>query len=510
MGNNNHSFTVLSARGIIKRYESLLANDHINFDIKNFEVHALLGENGAGKTTLLNILYGILRPDDGFIYINGKEVKLYNTREAIIKYKIGKVSQHSDLVPTFNVLKNILYGKIPTKFGLFIDKIKSLNIFNNLCKITNFHLDPNAIVENLSVGEQQHIELLKLLYQNAEIIFLDEPSSLLTVQEVENLFKLIHSMAKEGRSIIYVTHKLDEALRCDKITVLRKGKVVLSKSRKDIDKNILLNAMFGKKIELVEKKAEIITKREPILLEVKNLCTKYLGKRSNLKNISFTLHKGEILGIAGIAGNGQKELLDVITGFEELQSGKIYLKGTNITRNVSTNWLRRKNIFAYIPEGRNEMGSFLSLPIKHNIIMGKGRKNIFFPKNLRDKRKINNFSNELINEYEIKISTINSKTSSLSGGNLQKLIVARELSINTDLFIVSQPTWGVDFKTTEFIHKVILQKAEEGKSLLLVSKDLNEILKLSDRILVIRDGKIKEVPKEKSNAEEIGKLMLGL
>jgi len=502
--------TALQAVGIVKSYDSLVANDRIDFDVRKGELHALLGENGAGKSTLLNVLYGVLKPDAGTIYVNGKKARITSTRDAILKYKIGKVSQYSDLVPSFTVGENILYGDIPNKYGFFIDRAKIKQTVGELSRATGFKLNAETIVEDLSVGEQQHIELMKLLYQDAEIIFLDEPSSLLAPQEVKKLFVLLKDLIRKGRSVIFVTHKLEEALDCDRITVLRAGRVTLTEERKEVSKDILLKAMFEEKITVASRCARQEDKKRESILEVQNLITGEGTRRGNLKNVSFTVNRGEIFGIAGIAGNGQKDILDVLTGFLQPKDGNILLKGKDITASLSPYQLRINNLLAYIPEGRRTVGSCLKLPISENLIMGVGRMSRFYPNGLRDTREIKRFSRDLIEEYGVKTAGPNAKASSLSGGNLQKMIVGRELSIETDLLIVAQPTYGLDFKTAEFVHKRLIEKAEEGKGILLISKDLDEVMKVSDRIAIIYEGELRELSCREVDLDTISRLMVGL
>jgi len=500
----------LQAIGIVKTYDSLVANDRIDFEVRKGELHALLGENGAGKSTLLNVLYGVLKPDAGTIYVNGEKARISSARDAILKYKIGKVSQYSDLVPSFTVGENILYGEIPKKYGIFIDRARINRTVSELNRATGFKLNAAALVEDLSVGEQQRIELAKLLYQDAEIIFLDEPSSLLAPREVEKLFGLLKDLIQKGRSIIFVTHKLEEALICDRVTVLRAGRVTLTEERKEVTKDILLKAMFEEKISISSRTARRNDKNREIILEVKNLITGEGDRRGNLKKVSFSVDRGEIFGIAGIAGNGQKDILDVLTGFLRPHQGKILLKGEDMTDSLSPCRWRKNNLLAYIPEGRRTVGSYLKLPVSENLIMGTGRMSRFYPHGLRDAAAISKFSRALIEEYSVKTAGPNARASSLSGGNLQKMIVARELSLDTDLLIVAQPTYGLDFKTAEFVHERLMNKAREGKAVLLVSKDLDEVMKLSDRIAIIYEGELRELSLQEVNLDTISRLMVGL
>jgi simple sugar transport system ATP-binding protein len=500
----------LRTEGLVKTFDSLVANDHIDFDVERGELHALLGENGAGKTTLLNVLYGVLKADEGDIFIDEQPARITSTHDAIVKYKIGKVSQHSDLVPTFTVAENILLRAIPKRMWFFKDKRAMKKRVAELLATTGYRLDPEALVEDLSVGEQQHVELLKVLYQDAEIIFLDEPSSLLAPQEVNELFTLLGSLVARGRSIIFVTHKLDEALKCDRITVLRNGKISLKAKTKDVTFEDLLKAMFGGKVHVSGSPRSTSDQPSEPVLEVRNLCTGTGLRRSDLKDISFAVHRGEILGIAGIAGNGQKQLLSVVTGFRAPERGQIVLNGEDVTDQSSPHFYRKKNMLAYVPEERRETASFVSLSIAENLILGEARKSQFFPGHFRDGSAIQAFSENLVREYDVRTTGISAVADSLSGGNLQKMILARELSIDTDLIIVAQPSYGLDFKTMEFVHSKLIDKKVRGKAVLLVSKDLDEIMKLSDRIAVIYEGQLKTIPREEASIETIGRMMVGM
>jgi ABC-type uncharacterized transport system ATPase subunit len=501
---------VLQARGIVKRFDSLVANDHIDFELRKGELHALLGENGAGKSTLLNVLYGVFKADGGEIYVKAEKALIHSTRDAIVKYGIGKVSQHSDLVPTFTVAENILFRHLPRKHKVFTHRVAMRKKIEELLTVTGYRLNPDAVVEHLSVGEQQNVELLKLLYQDAEIIFLDESSALLAPHEVVNLFTLLKSLTERGRSIVFVTHKLDEALLCDRITVLRNGRVSLTADRDNITHEDLLKAMFRERVEISEAASSVPSESSRPILEVRNLTTGDGKRRSDLDGVSFVLHFGEILGIAGIAGNGQKQLLDVITGFLSPRKGEVFVNGIETTRYGSPHPFRKRNLYAYVPEERRGLGSFLSLAIADNLILGEGRKAFFFPRFLRNARLIRNFAKKLIEEYDVRTTGIHALADSLSGGNLQKLIVAREFSLDTQLILVAQPSHGLDFKTTEFVHARLVDMRAHGKGILLVSKDLDEILKLSDRIAVMFEGRLRILSREETTVDRIGRMMVGL
>lgn len=500
---------ILSTEGIVKSFDGLVANDHIDFELNKGEFHALLGENGSGKSTFLNVLYGVWKRNAGNIFVKGKLARINSPVDAIENYRIGKVSQHSDLVPTFTVGENITFRNIPKRFGIFTDENAIANEVQELLKITNYNLQSTAVVETLSVGERQQIELLKVLAQDAEIILLDEISALLSPQETEQLISLLKSLTKKGRSVIFVTHKLNEALSCDRITVLRKGKVTLTANAKDVTSDSLLMAMFGQEISIDKCAISMPNEESKIVLEVKDLCTHgENGIRSNLKNISFNIRQGEIFGIAGVTGNGQMELLDALIGFLPA-SGQIIIAGENLRKNHSAHHIRKKNMIAYIPEDRCRVGSLYNLPISENMILDQGRRPVFHPNHIRRDSTIRNFAENLVSEYQVKTDSIKRRIDSLSGGNLQKTIVARELSIDATLIIAVQPSRGLDFKTTEFVHKRLTEMKEQGKAIMLVSYDLDEILKLSVRIAVMYEGSLVEVPCETST-KEISKLMVGI
>jgi len=335
---------------------------------------------------------------------------------------------------------------------------------------------------------------------------------MLAPQEVEELFSLLRSLTERGRSIIFVTHKLNEALRCDRITVLRKGKITLKAEGRDVSVEDLLAAMFTQETVIDKCLASNAHQRKEAVLQVEGICSgdgEY-RRRSDLKNVSFDVHAGEILGIAGIAGNGQRSLLDVITGFCPPTKGQVLLRGDDVTRYSSSHPLRKKNMIAYIPEDRHQMGSLCSLPVSENMILGEGHKPIFFPGSIRHQPTIRGFAENLISEYEVKAAGIQVRADSLSGGNLQKVILARELSMDAYLVIASQPSRGLDFRTTEFVHRKLIEKKEQGKAVLLVSYDLDEIIKLSDRIAVMYEGALIDVPCGETNTNKIGRIMAGI
>lgn len=477
---------VLSMKGMVKKFGDLIANDHIDLELKKGEVLGILGENGAGKTTLMNILYGLWRPDEGEIYIHGDKVQFKSPKEAL-NAKIGMVAQHYSLVPTVTVGENITLSEIPTKrFTPFLDtkttKEKSMDLAKNL----GFNIDAKAIVEDLSVGEQQRVEILKALYQGAEILILDEPTAVLTTQEADELFNIVHKMADSGKSVILITHKLREAMKCDRIIVLRNGKVVFTKNVSHLTKEELRSAMFGE--TNVKQLCKLGAVRDKVVLEVKNLSSKDYRGIDIIKDVSFKINSGEIFGVAGIAGNGQAELAEAIAGIRQISGGRIFL-GTEEISHITPK-ARRERKIAHIPEERYKNGIFLDLPIYFNLILGREDKQPFSRNGLLNYGQIFKFSREVAGSYDVKMSGINMLVRYMSGGNMQKLLLAREFAGEPELIIASQPTRGLDIKTTDFVRSKLLEASENGKSVLLISYDLDEIMLLADTIGVMFEGRM--------------------
>ena len=496
----------LEMKNIVKRFDEVIANKHVNLKINSGEVLCILGENGAGKTTLMNILYGLWQPDEGIIYMGNEEVRFRSPKDAI-RNKIGMVSQHFSLVSNLNVSDNITIGDIPTRrFSPFLDNRSSINKSKELAKSLNFNIDVNAKVEDLSVGEQQRVEILKVLYQGAKILILDEPTAVLTSQESDELFKIIHSMTEQGNSVIFITHKLREALLCDRVVVLKGGEVVFEKITGKTDIEELTEAMFGKgAISKIDKKSKTI--KEKSILQVKNLSVRDFRGLEVLKNISFEIYAGEIFGVAGVAGNGQRELSESIAGLIDILNGEIILNGKDIT-NYSTK-MRRENGMVHIPEERKKNGVMSELPIYLNLILGSEEKPLFSRRSILDYSKIFNFSKEIGKEYEIKMSDISMLPKYLSGGNIQKLVLAREFATDHSFIIAAQPTRGLDVKTTNFVRTRLLEEREEGIAILLISYDLDEIFGISDRIGVMFEGELKIVDLDKYKRRDIEKMMIG-
>ncbi len=495
---------LLRMENIVKKYGSLVANDEINLELEKGEILAVIGENGAGKTTLMKILYGLEQANSGNIYINEKKVDIKNAIHAIDN-GIGMVQQHFMLFDPFTVAENIVYGNEPKKF-IFMDMKKTNQKVLELSEKYDLALNPTEKVSNLSVGLCQRVEILKVLYQNTDIIIFDEPTAVLTPQEVTELLKTMKKLKSLGKSIIIITHKLHEVMEvADRVMVMRNGKKIDDVLIKDTTADKLAFAMIGRQPEsiLIEK-----TNYTQNIVSVKDVCLKAADNRPILNNVSFDVKAGEIVGIAGVSGNGQSELIRCIFGLESIHSGTIEVENKQI-QNKSVEDIRASGV-SLIPEDRYKWGSAVSATIHETAIMAHHHKESFSKRGILFRTKIKSFATKLISEYGVKAKHIQDATGSLSGGNAQKLIVARELSQNTSFIIASEPTRGVDIGAMEFIHQQILNRRKKGNAVLLVTSELSEILKLSDRILVMFDGSIVgEFERGKVTEEELGLLMAG-
>lgn len=494
----------LEMKHITKKYGELLANDDISLSLDKGEVLAILGENGAGKTTIMKILYGLEEPTSGDIYLNNT-LKHFKTPRHAIECGIGMVQQHFMLFEPFTVAENIVYSKEPTK-GIFMDMDRARNIVTDLSKKYELQLHPDLKIEDMPVGLRQRVEILKVLYQNADIIIFDEPTAVLTPQEVTDLLKTIRSLANLGKSIIIITHKLAEVMEvADRALVMRSGKYIAERKISDTSIEELSYLMIGKKIS---QKAIETTDYHENILRVENLVVEDKMKTQVVKDCSIHVNRGEIVGIAGVSGNGQSELEQAIFGLMPIAGGKITLQGTDITgKNVLD---VRKAGVAMIPEDRYKWGSALQATIMETSWMGH-HKSVEFSKNgVLNVKKAKSFTDKLVRDYFVKVESVSDKTASLSGGNAQKLIVGREMMQNTPLLIACEPTRGVDIGAMEYIHDRLLQKRREGDGVLLISSELTEIMKLSDRIYVMYGGKIAgELRRGEAGEKEIGLLMAG-
>lgn len=496
---------VVEMRGITKVFPGVRANENVNFELRKGEIHVLLGENGAGKTTLMNILYGLYQPDEGEIYINGKKVNIKSPSDAI-SYGIGMVHQHFMLVHNFTVAENIVLGKEPKKF-INMDIEKAVEDTRKIADAYGFKIDPNAVIEDISVGQQQKVEILKALYRGAEILILDEPTAVLTPQEIEELGVILKNLVKEGKSIILITHKLKEVMgMSDRVTIIRRGKVIDTVNTKDTNIEQLAELMVGRKVNLVVEKKPASPKE--VIFKVEDLSALDHRGLPALKGVSFEVRAGEILGIAGVDGNGQTELLEVITGLRKSTSGKVTIKDKDIT-NKSPREIMESGV-SNIPEDRHKRGLVLKYTLAENSILGIHRKQPFARGIMMDYTKIKEYARKLIEEFDVRTPNEDVAASSLSGGNQQKMVVAREIAKDPDLLIAAQPTRGLDVGAIEYIHKRLVEERDKGRGVLLVSLELDEVMALSDRIAVIYDGKIVGVLDAKEATEnELGILMAG-
>jgi simple sugar transport system ATP-binding protein len=489
--------------GIRKTFPGVVANDDVDFELMPGEVHALLGENGAGKTTLMNILYGIYRPDSGRIYVKGKEVSINCPADAM-KLGIGMVHQNFLLIDRFTVAENVALGFAKKQIRPDIE-VKRRII--ELGERYGLKVDPDAYIWQLSAGEKQRVEIIKALYRESDVLILDEPTSVLTPIEVNELFSTLKKLKSEGKGIVFITHKLEEVFQiADRITVMRKGRVVGVKRREETSKEELARMMVGREILFrVEKKER---EKGPVVLEVVDLRALNDKGVLALKGVNFKVHSGEIFGIAGVAGNGQKELVEVITGLRKALSGKVLINGIDVTNRSP------KDIgllgTAHIPEERVKMGIMPGMDLSENLILKRYFLPPFCRKGVLDLKSIRSNAEKLKTEYDIVAPSIRTKAKFLSGGNIQRLILARELSSVPKLVIAAHPTYGLDVGATEYIRKKLVEERDKGAAVLLVSEDLEEVLSLSDTIAVIYQGEIMGIGKPNEfNIEEIGLMMAG-
>ncbi|MFA5527388.1 MAG: ABC transporter ATP-binding protein [Peptostreptococcales bacterium] len=498
---------VVEMKNITKQFPGVLANDNVNFSLKKGEIHVLLGENGAGKTTLMNMLYGLYQPTSGDIYIKGKQVHVKDPNVAI-QHGIGMVHQHFMLVPPFTIAENIILGNEITKYnGFQLDMKKATEEVKKISEAFGLEVELSVKVRDISVGLQQRVEILKALYRGADILILDEPTAVLTPQEIEELGKIIRNLANEGKSIILITHKLKEIMAMsDRVTVIRRGKIINVIDTKDTTTEELAEMMVGRKVSFHTEKKEI----EPgeIILSVKNLKVKDNRHLDAVKDATFNVHASEVLAIAGVDGNGQKELVEAITGLRKVESGQLTISGKDITH-ASAKEIINCGV-AHIPEDRQKRGLVLPHDLAENMILGYHYKEPFSKNGIMNYQKIHEHAKTLIEEYDIRTPDENVTAESLSGGNQQKVIVAREFYKDPRLLVAAQPTRGLDVGAIEFVHNKIIESRDKGQAVLLVSLELDEVLDLADRIAVIYDGKIVEILDAKEATEKrLGFLMAG-
>lgn len=487
---------------ITKQYPLVCALDHVDFSLEQGEIVSLLGENGAGKSTLMKVLYGICKPDEGEIWIDGKPVNIRSPKQAI-DMGIGMVHQHFMLTPVLSVTENIVVGWEPAK-GIFFDKSQAEKNIQEMIDRYGFHISASQKVKELSVGEQQKVEILKAIYRNARILILDEPTAVLTPQEVEELFRILRELKKNETSIVIITHKLKETLEiADRVSVLRDGRMIQSNVPvKSVTSDSLAQMMVGREVALgIQRRSSCVGETK---LSVKNITLKEKG-RIVLNQIQFDLKKGEILGIAGIEGNGQTELIECLTGICRPDVLDMEKDGQKVTGNPG-DFIEQG--IGHIPEDRMTRGLVPELSILENMILGYQKR--FQNRGILDRKRIKDFSDRLLQEFQVKAPNTSVRCNALSGGNQQKIVIARVFSEDPDVIIVAQPTRGVDIGAIEYIHERLLELRDEGKAILLISADLDEVKNLSDRLMVMFDGEIvvEGVPEEFDDMQ-LGLLMTG-
>jgi simple sugar transport system ATP-binding protein len=491
--------------GIVKRFPGVLANDHIDFDLRQGEVHALLGENGAGKSTLMNVLAGLYRPEEGAIFIQGKRAVFNSPRDAIA-YGLGMVHQHFMLVPSQTVTENILLGLDQPRFLLRLAEFDRRVLA--LQEQYGLKVDPRAKIWQLSVGEQQRVEILKMLYRGARVLIMDEPTAVLTPQEVRDLFATLRSMTERGHSIIFISHKLDEVLQiANRITVLQHGRVTAAGlDAKNVTKSELARLMVGREVVFTLEKKHVTP--GPVVLSIQGLCAENDRGLPALRNLALEIHAGEIVGVAGVAGNGQTELAQVITGLRRCTGGRVLARNQEISNYPPRLAIDRG--VSHIPEDRAGVGSSPSLSVADNLIMKSYRHAPVASGWVLNRPVIRQTAEKLKQDYDIMTPSIYTEARLLSGGNLQKMILAREMSATPKVMIAMQPTRGLDVGAIEAVHRLLLQEREQGAAILLISEELDEIMSLADRIVVMYEGQIMgEMSAAEANLEEIGLMMAG-
>ena len=498
---------ILELRGITKQFPGVLANDHIDLTLEEGEIHALLGENGAGKTTLMNILYGLYQQDEGEVLVRGQKLDIQSPSDAIAA-GIGMVHQHFMLIPVFTVTENVMLGDEDIRSGGFLDRNSAAQKIRAISDQYGLAVDPEAYVKDLPVGVQQRVEIIKLLYREADILIMDEPTAVLTPQEADDLFKILHSLVEKGKSIIFITHKLREVLDvADRITVIRRGKVIGATTPAEADQRTLATMMVGREVILDLEKPP--AKVGEAVLEVKDLLVLDDRHQVAVDEVSFDVCAGEVLGIAGVQGNGQTELVEALTGLRTAQSGSVRIENQDFTH-TTPRTLTELGV-AHVPEDRQQDGLVLTFPVADNLVLNT----YYLPPYTKGVALQHNVilenAQNLIQTFDIRTPSALTNAGSLSGGNQQKVIVAREFSRPIKLLVASQPTRGLDVGSVEYIHTRILEKRDAGCAVLLVSAELDEIFELADRIAVMFRGKIVDIlPSAQATKEGVGLLMMGM
>lgn len=504
---NDKSNNLLEMRGITKYFPGVVANSDVDFDVRYGEVHTLLGENGAGKSTLVKILFGLYQADKGDLLLRGEAMEISSPSDAISS-RIGMIHQHFMLVPTLTVAENVALGMPSTRRPLTdLDKVSK-----KISEISEEHglaVDPAEIVEHLSVGERQRVEIIKALYRDAELLVLDEPTAVLTPKEVDDLFVILRRMADNGRGLIFISHKLREVMSLsDRITVLRNGQVVGATTPGETSREELAQMMVGRAVRLTPDLPPNEVKESRLSLN--NVSVKNDSDTLAVDNVSFEVRAGEILGIAGVSGNGQREIAEAIAGLRPVEpNGLIEINGSNVSDTSTRS--RRDQGLGFIPEERVPDGAIPEFTVEENLILVDHETDDFVNRGLFSFDKISEHSSQLVSDFNVKTPSVNTPTSSLSGGNIQKVILARELSASPSVLLACQPTRGVDIGAAEYIHNRLIEQRELGTATLLISEDLDEVLGLSDRVAVMYEGKvIAVVSGEDAGREKVGLLMAGI
>ncbi|MFD1645638.1 ABC transporter ATP-binding protein [Haloarchaeobius litoreus] len=501
------SNTAVRLAGITKRFPGVVANDQVDLIVEKGSVHALLGENGAGKTTLMNVLYGLLQPEEGDVYVDGERRDFQSPRDAI-DAGIGMIHQHFMLVDPMEIWANIVLGQEPRKyFGLAVDERQAIQEVRDLSDRYGFEVDPTETIEDVSVGVQQRVEILKALYRGADVLILDEPTAVLTPQEVEELYEVLDELTAQGKTVIFITHKLGEALHsADDITVLRDGESIATVPADETNQNELAEMMVGREVLLEVD----VPEHEPgeTTLAVDGVTVSDTDDIDRVKDVSFEVRAGEVFGIAGVDGNGQSELVEAVTGLESPTSGRIVVEGVDVTRRS-----RRERIedgMAYIPEDRHERGLVMDFDLVENGLLGSQHSEPYSKNGRIDWETVRGHAEEIIETYDVRPPNADADAHSLSGGNQQKFIVGREFERDPSVVVATHPTRGVDIGSTEFIHEELLDLRQRDRAVLLVSSKLDEVRQLSDRLGVMYEGELVDVvDPDETTEEEIGLLMAG-
>lgn len=499
---------IIEMRGIDKRFGQVQANDSVALTIQRGEIHAIVGENGAGKSTLMKILYGLYQPDNGEIRVDGKPVKITSPRRAM-RLGLGMIQQHFTLIPTFTAVQNIILAKEPRKFITLVDYQSAETKITKLADQLGFDVQLNTSIESLPIGSHQHTEILKVLYHGAKILIMDEPTAVLVPQEIDSLFECLRILKNDGNSIIIITHKLDEVMAiADSVTVMRQGKAVTTCAISDTDPHQLAEQMLGEKVQHNPIERKDIEQDNPIL-HLADVTVKTNKGKVLLDGINLDIFPGEIVGIAGVEGNGQTELIEVITGLRKMQDGTMTLNGDSMANATPASF--REQGVAHLPADRHRHGISLNSRIDENLIIGRHKQKIFCQHEMLNTKNIQRFSLNALDKYQIQVGDISHPIKTLSGGNQQKVVVARELSGGPTVIVAAHPTRGLDIHAADFVHSRLQQARNRGKSVVLVSSELDELLKLSDRIAVMYNGKIAGIVKtDETDQQTLGKLMLGI